>query len=872
MIPKKLRLSNFLSYGDSLQELDFDLFQLAVLTGKNGAGKSSLLEAIPFCIWGKGREDNAEILRTGSSEARVEFEFELHNQIYRITRLLKASRTRKTSQNRVSQELEFAVYDASIKSFRTLTQSGIRETEAEIQKRIGITYETFINSAFFAQGKADSFIKKGATERRKMLGEILGLNRYETLSKKAKDKADEVKGKIESTRARIELLKSDVALLPQLRLDYQAKLADEQRVQEALHQVDSTLLSLETELQSLQQKERDLAVLNTEISTLQQRITQTRRVIHQKESEISSINARLHKRNALLEQLRQCESLKKEVEHLDQQQSLVQTLRERISQREMDYKTAFARLESEKKSLHTQLAQQGQMIAERNKQLDRKPGLLNEYHQLQNRVSSLKAEVECLPEIEMTITTLTTKISDLKSEISSAQNHMKLIEEKGIKFKELVDTCPTCHSPINESHKEHILSTYREEYRAYKAQKLNHEATLKQFEQEHSQHQTQIQALKRKERELHTAMIELNRISTELQQLESIERELQRFQSDTIICEGKLKEIEQALQNLNPLKAEIETLYIEVSSIGYDSSLHQQKKSQLRSYEGLPQQLAALEHDETRKAALIQEIAEHQSEITSLEEQLAAKQTHLAILRDALSIKTHLEHQKQSLLQSKKQRETELRLVSTERLSLQERIKEKEEKATLLKTLEREIAPQQEEFELYKILQEAYSVKGIQEMLIEKAIPEIERLANELLSQLTNNSFSLSIETERKTQSGDTAQTLEIIISDDNANTRPYETFSGGERFRIDFALRLALSKYLATVSGTPIKMLVIDEGFGTQDETGIEVMIDAINQVSDDFEKLILITHLEEMKDAFPARIVVSKDPLKGSRFEVIS
>jgi len=169
-------------------------------------------------------------------------------------------------------------------------------------------------------------------------------------------------------------------------------------------------------------------------------------------------------------------------------------------------------------------------------------------------------------------------------------------------------------------------------------------------------------------------------------------------------------------------------------------------------------------------------------------------------------------------------------------------------------------------------LQEAYSVKGIQEMLIEKAIPEIERLANELLSQLTNNSFSLSIETERKTQSGDTAQTLEIIISDDNANTRPYETFSGGERFRIDFALRLALSKYLATVSGTPIKMLVIDEGFGTQDETGIEVMIDAINQVSDDFEKLILITHLEEMKDAFPARIVVSKDPLKGSRFEVIS
>jgi len=93
----------------------------------------------------------------------------------------------------------------------------LKDTEAEIQNRIGITYETFTNSAFFAQGKADLFIKNGPTNRRKVLSEILGLSRYETLSKKAKDKADEVKGKIESTRARIEVLKSDIAPLPSLR-------------------------------------------------------------------------------------------------------------------------------------------------------------------------------------------------------------------------------------------------------------------------------------------------------------------------------------------------------------------------------------------------------------------------------------------------------------------------------------------------------------------------------------------------------------------------------------------------------------------------------------------------------------------------------
>jgi exonuclease SbcC len=866
MIPKKLRIKNFLSYGDSLQELDFDLFQLAVLTGQNGAGKSSLIEAIPFCIWGEGREKNTEILRTGASNARIEFEFELHNTIYRITRILKATR------NGVSQELEFAIRDSVDKTFRALTREGLKDTEAEIEKRIGITYETFTNSAFFAQGKADAFIKNGSIDRRRVLSEILGLNRYEELSKKAKDKADEVKGKIESTRARIELLKSDTVSLPLIRKELQAKLAEEHQAQLALQQVESSLLSLEAELRSLQQKEQDLAVLNSEIASLQQRITQTRRAIHQKESEISAIESRLQKRDTILEQLRQSESLKKEVEHLDQLRAHAQTLKERISERELNYKTAVARLESEKKSAQAQLAYLRQTIAERQSQLDRKPDLLHSYNQLQTNITAFKAEVARLSELDSTLNHIKTKISDLKSEINSAHSQMKTIEEKGKTFKALGDTCPTCLSPINDSHKEHILSAYRADYRAFQAQKDKSEATLQTLQQECLQCQTQYDMLKRKERDLNDLIQKSTRLSVELQNLEPIERELRRVQSDIAIHEAKLKEAEQALAELTSLEAEINALRTEFSTLGYDANLHQQKKSQLRSYDGLPQQLAALEHDEARKATLIQELAEHQSELASLEHQLTAKQQSLATLRDALSIKTHIEHQQQTLLESKKQREAELRNASSQRLALEGSIKEKEDKASLLKTLEAEIAPQKEEFELYKLLQEAYSVKGIQEMLIEKAIPEIERLANELLAQLTNNLFSLSIKTEGQTKKGNATQTLDIIISDANGNTRPYETFSGGERFRIDFSLRLALSKYLATASGTPIKMLIIDEGFGTQDETGIDAMVEAINHVSDDFEKLIVITHLDEMKDAFPTRIVVEKDPLKGSRFEVIS
>jgi hypothetical protein len=77
--------------------------------------------------------------------------------------------------------------------------------------------------------------------------------------------------------------------------------------------------------------------------------------------------------------------------------------------------------------------------------------------------------------------------------------------------------------------------------------------------------------------------------------------------------------------------------------------------------------------------------------------------------------------------------------------------------------------------------------------------------------------------------------------------------FSGGEAFRINFALRVALSKMLARRAGAPLQTLFLDEGFGTQDPRGREAIIDAINAIADDFRLILIITHIEELKDAVP-------------------
>ena len=126
--------------------------------------------------------------------------------------------------------------------------------------------------------------------------------------------------------------------------------------------------------------------------------------------------------------------------------------------------------------------------------------------------------------------------------------------------------------------------------------------------------------------------------------------------------------------------------------------------------------------------------------------------------------------------------------------------------------------------------------------------------------------MQVHLETIKDKKSGGTKETLEIIITDDQGMPRAYETYSGGEAFRINFALRIALSQMLAERSGVRIRTLAIDEGFGTQDEEGIQYLIEAIQEVQDDFDKIIVITHLNRLKEAFPIRIEVVKDPIKGS------
>ncbi len=172
----------------------------------------------------------------------------------------------------------------------------------------------------------------------------------------------------------------------------------------------------------------------------------------------------------------------------------------------------------------------------------------------------------------------------------------------------------------------------------------------------------------------------------------------------------------------------------------------------------------------------------------------------------------------------------------------------------------------------HKTLERAFGKDGVPALLIEQALPQIETKANELLDRLSDGQMSIRFVTQaeyRDKKREDRKETLDIQISD-ATGVRDYEMYSGGEAFRVNFAIRLALSEVLAQRKGARLQTLVIDEGFGSQDAEGRQRLIEAINLVKHDFAKILVITHLDELKDAFPTRIEVEKTE-HGSTVHVI-
>lgn len=318
-------------------------------------------------------------------------------------------------------------------------------------------------------------------------------------------------------------------------------------------------------------------------------------------------------------------------------------------------------------------------------------------------------------------------------------------------------------------------------------------------------------------------------------------------------------------------QAALKELQGNAAAIQYDPAAHETARQARNALATAPTRHQELRQAEAAVKPLdealtdgLKQIADQESHITEQTQQYQAAQETLTALEGDSSELLRLEKEVNLLREQKTQADRKTAVLQSRLAVLVER--ENQQKETLAEKEAQSLL-----INRLKTLEKACGREGVQALLIEQALPDIEERANILLDRLTNGDMRISFDTQKalKSRKGELRETLEITIVD-GAGERPYENYSGGEQFRVNFALRLALSQVLAKRAGARLQTLVIDEGFGSQDPAGRQRLVEAINTIQDDFARILVITHIDELKDAFPNRIEVSKGA-NGSQITVV-
>lgn len=855
MLPLRLEIKNFLAY-QSPDPLILEDLHLACLTGENGAGKSSLLDAMTWALWGRARtRSDDELIHLGQEEMMVTLDFMQDGQRFRVTRRRKLGRMRQDGRRSPGQsELFLFGYDDERKAFAAINEPSIRETQMRISQLLRLDHEIFVNSAFLQQGQADAFTTKTPTQRKEILSEILGLNRWVYYEEKAKDELRNIQSEINLLTMRINEFEEDIAKEPTLRHDLNYARQQQVEVQTEVERAEASLAEVQgADLEyrhaeellaaaryNIREREKDRITLFEEIERHQQRLAAYQQVVASADS--------IRQGYAQLEEARSADlALGDKLRELN-------TLNQHISSLERQLSEARQEIELEQRELLTSVDNDRQIviIGEQAKaDLEEVDRLIMLLEALETERDSCRENINGLNE---ELTELRTTNKTLKAEMEDIKARQELINSAA------EPRCPVCLQPLDEAHKQELHDKFQAEgtqrgdaFRANAIRMDEIRAEIQSLEAQAADAEKELKSL---------PTFRTRRGGLEQQIVDAVEAE-QRIQTYQI----KLDELDSILVKERfgeALRNQLQDAYAERDNLGYDSGTHDAVRENLNLYLVYQDKAKELEFAQQAIPQVEENLQNTQKRLERCEKSIQE------YMQQAARHETELEHLKIKVAEMR-HRQEELSRQRTLLRNAEEKVSSVEQQLHSIaqmrerraKMIDRK-AELQEKEGVYEQLKIAFGSKGVPAMIIEAAIPELEDAANRLLSRMTNNRMHLRFDTQREKKTGGVMETLDILISDE-LGTRDYSLYSGGEAFRVDFAIRIALSQMLARRAGAQLRTLFIDEGFGTQDAVGRERLVEAINSIQDDFDLILVITHIDELRDAFPALIEVTKTP-KGS------
>ena len=854
--PVSISVRNYRNYKE--ENFDFSDISFCTINGVNGAGKSSLfMDAIVDCLFEETREGDCKAWIRGTEDARsgfIEFIFDIGEKRFRVVR----TRTKSGKPT-----LNLSQYEEN--EWRNLSKERIVDTQAEIEKLLGMDSMTFRSCALIMQDQYGLFLQAKKDERIAILGNLLGLGIYGVMEldarKKLADSRKELASKKEAVRIKTDFIKA------------------QGNPEEELETVEKDIHKKQEELENLDASRRNLIECQKKISEAEKESEKTRNDLKECSEEYSAMANNLdHSKQTLTA----CNNLLELADTIREKAKQHSELSLQLSEAEKDvikYKNAKRTLDSYNEDIdrYQRIITKSKL---RNEQIDSQISLLSSSvpTDLEYRLEELKRKKEELDsqqekryrasvadhELQQIRSSYSKQISDAENKRDYHQTRLREIKQQEEFMKN--SGCPdienaSCRFLAKAVDDVKNLPVERDCLQKFEKEI---ETLTSEMNKKVAEKQKEIWEIGYNPDQLKLLLIQVNGLAKYERIKKDAEQnklEIARFEAEK---ESNDKNIGQCEENLLQVKLKASEITETVNKLSESVDRQEQIKQQMAHLQTYVEQEKELPVYEERKQHVLERIESMEKEMEKLTDrkfilssQLTGMDTVIEKMKEAFSADMVEETDRQ--IRSNKETLGELQI---QKGVLLERLENIDTMRGEISTLNNGIAVAAGRADCYEALKQAFSQDGVPHQIIRNIIPHITDTTNNILGQMTGGTMGVEFVMERtvKGKDGDKA-TLDVLINEYGKTTLPYASKSGGEKVKASLAVILALSEIKATAAGIQLGMLFIDEPPFLDDE-GAQAYVDALETIRDRYSdvKIMAITHDDAMKARFGQAVTVIK------------
>lgn len=855
--PISIAVRNYRNYKE--ERFDFADISFCTINGVNGAGKSSLfMDAIVDCLFEETREGDNKAWIRGTEDARsgsIEFVFDIGDKRFRVVR----TRTKSGKPT-----LNLSQYEEN--EWRNISKERIADTQAEIEKLLGMDSMTFRSCALIMQDQYGLFLQAKKDERMAILGKMLGLGIYGVMEldskKKLSEQRKELASKKEAVRIKTDFIKS--------KGDPESEL---QKAEEDIQQLNKDIEDLSDTQGQLLNKHAQIEKAEQECRKASEELDDCHKRRRSISDEISSKTQILENCNAALESANEVREKAAEYKQLSEQI-----------------------IELEKDVLNHDNAKRN--LAGYNADIQNCQNIINDAKRRNNDIANL---------IEQLKAELPDNLEEKLTELAQARTQCEELQEKrhlaSVAEQELQQIRATYSQRISEAENRRKyrldrISEIRQQEEFMKnsgcpdidrascrflAKAIDDVKSLPEEAEHLEKCEEEIAALRiKRDEEISKKQDEICIIGYDAERLELLIRkaralvkyenlkkdaekkklEIARLETEKNTNSKTIGQYEEILLELN-IKAQKATDIVAALSdsvIKHDDAVC--KRNSVAHFADQEKELPVYEerkqHIDKRLTELYQERSKEDANELVLHNNLREVEIKLEELRKDIEGSEALEEVERRLKSTK---ET-LEKAQIQKGVLTQRVEDVEAMRSEIALLNKGIAVAAEKADCYEALKQAFSQDGVPHQIIRNIIPHITDTTNNILGQMTGGTMGVEFVMERtvKGKDGDKA-TLDVLINEYGKTTLPYASKSGGEKVKASLAVILALSEIKATAAGIQLGMLFIDEPPFLDDE-GAQAYVDALETIRDRYSdvKIMAITHDDAMKARFGQAVTVIK------------